>query len=176
MTTREPSQPNGTEPDPTEPDPTEESRWRPLRLLLEAMDRDIASLYDERGVAGVRPRYVMPLVRLARRGPMSIRQLADSVDVTHSAMSQTVAAMRRDGLVRSVAGRADARTREVAVTRKGRALVPFMEAEWRATEAALAGLEREIPYPLTKVVRDVEQALSRRSFHDRVAEVLERDR
>ena len=89
-------------------------------------------------------------------------------------MSQTVAAMRRDGLVRSVAGSGDARTRSVALTRKGRALVPFMQAEWWATEAALADLEAEIPYPLSQVVRDVEQALARRSFHDRIAEILDR--
>jgi DNA-binding MarR family transcriptional regulator len=168
----DPVEPDPVEPDPAEPDPTEHSRWRPLRLLLGAMDLDIASLYDERSVA-VRPRYVMPLVRLSHQGPMTIRQLADSVSVTHSAMSQTVAAMRRDGLVRSVAGRGDARTREVAATRKGRALVPFMEAEWRATEAALAELEEEIPYPLSQVVRDVEEALARRSFHDRIAAILE---
>jgi DNA-binding MarR family transcriptional regulator len=172
VTSRGPVQSHPTEP---EPDPTEESRWRPLRLLLERMDREIARLYDERGAVGVRPRYVMPLVRLSRRGPMTIRQLADSVDVTHSAMSQTVASMRRDGLVRSVPGRGDGRTREVALTRKGRSLVPFMEAEWRATEAALVELEEELPYPLSQVVRDVEQALARRPFHDRIAEILERE-
>lgn len=34
------------------PDPTEEEgRWRPLRLLLDAMDDDIARFYDERGAA-----------------------------------------------------------------------------------------------------------------------------
>jgi DNA-binding MarR family transcriptional regulator len=105
---------------------------------------------------------------------MTIRQLADSVGVTHSAMSQTVAAMRREGLVRTVAGGGDARTREVTPTRKGRALVPLMEAEWRATEQALAGLEAELPYPMSQVVRDVEAALERRSFHDRIAEGLDR--
>ena len=73
----DPTGPDPTEPDPTGPDPTEHSRWRPLRLLLEAMDRDIAGLYDERSVAGVRPRYVMPLVRLSHRAPMTIRKLAD---------------------------------------------------------------------------------------------------
>lgn len=159
---------------PTPADPTEQSLWRPLHLLLAAMDRDIARVYDERGVTGLRPsRYVVPLVRLTRRGPMSIRQLADSVGVTHSAMSQTVAAMRREGLVRTVAGGADARTREVTPTKKGRALVPLMEAEWRATEAALAELEAELAYPVSQVVRDVEAALGRRSFHDRIAAILE---
>ncbi len=153
------------------PDPTEQSRWRPLRVLLAAMDDDIARLYAERDVTGVRPRYAMPLIRLARRGAMTIQELAASLDVTHSAMSQTVSALRREGLVRSTPG-ADARTREVALTGRGRQIVPFLEAEWRATERAVAGLEAEIPYALSQVVRDLEAALARRSFHDRIVEQL----
>lgn len=154
------------------PDPTEQSRWRPLRLLLAAMDREIGRLYEERGLDAVRPRFVMPMIRLGRSGPMTIRRLADELDVTHSAMSQTVSALRRDGLVRTVTG-SDARTREVELTAKARELVPFLEAEWRATERAVAELEDEIPYALSQVVRDIEAALERRSFHDRIAAMLE---
>lgn len=153
------------------PDPTEYTHWRSLRVLLDAMDDDIAKLYDERGVTGVRPRFTMPLIRLGRRGPMTIRQLAESLEVTQSAMSQTVAALRRDGMVSSEPGR-DARTREVALTERARAIVPFLEAEWLATEESVAELEAEIPYPLTQVVRDLEAALARRSFHDRIARRL----
>jgi DNA-binding MarR family transcriptional regulator len=151
------------------PDPSEQSRWRPLRQLLDAMDADIARLYTERGIAGVRPRFVGPLIRLGRRGPMTIRQLADSLDVTHSATSQTVAALQRDGLVTTTAG-ADARTREVALTERARDLLPFLEAEWRATEQVVAELEAEIPYALSQVVQDLQAALARRSFHDRIAD------
>lgn len=153
-------------------DPTEHSRWRPLRQLLQAMDDDIARLYDERGVSGIRPRYAMPLIRLGRRGPMTIRDLAEALDVTHSATSQTVAALRREGFVRTRPG-ADARTREVALTARGRALLPFLEAEWRATERAVADLDAEIPYPLSQVVRDLEAALTRRPFRDRIAARLD---
>lgn len=151
------------------PDPTEQGRWRPLFRLLNAMDADIARLYTDRGVTGVRPRFVGPLIRLGHRGGMTIRQLAESLEVTHSAMSQTVAALQRDGLVASSVG-ADARTREVALTDRARELLPLLEAEWRATEEAVAELDAEIPYALTEVVRDIEAALARRSFHDRIAD------
>ena len=33
-------------------------------------------------------------------------------------------------------------------------------------------IEAEIPYPLTQVTRDIEAALQRKSFHDRIAEKL----
>jgi DNA-binding MarR family transcriptional regulator len=152
---------------PVSTDPTEESLWRPLRDLLDLMDDDIARLYAERGVKGVRPRFSKALIKLAHRGPLSIKQLAQAVEVTHSAMSQTVTALRREGLVHVRAGE-DARTRTVELTEQGRAVVPFLEAEWRATEASVAELEAEVPYPLTAVVRDLRAALARRSFHDRI--------
>jgi DNA-binding MarR family transcriptional regulator len=153
------------------PDPSEQGQWRPLRQLLDAMDADIARLYTERGITGVRPRFVGPLIRLGRRGGMTIRQLTESLDVTHSAMSQTVAALQRAGLVTTAPG-ADARTREVVLTERARALLPFLEAEWWATEQVVAELEAEIPYALSQVVRDIEAALARRSFHDRIADKL----
>ncbi len=136
------------------------------------MDDDIASLYAERGVEGVRPRFTMPLIRLGRRGPMTIRELAAAFDVTHSAMSQTVSALRREGLVRTSPG-ADARTREVVLTARARKLLPFLEAEWRATERAVAELDQEIPYALSQVVADLAAALERRAFRDRIAEHLD---
>lgn len=155
----------------TSTDPTLSSALRPLKLLLNDMDDDIGRLYTERGIAGVRPRFSMTLIRLHHLGPLTIRQLAAEVEVTHSAMSQTIAAMRREGLVDSSPG-ADARTKTVILTDKGRAVVPFLEAEWRATESAYTAMEAELPYALTQVVRDMAAALARRSFHDRIVDHL----
>src|SRR5262249_22924974 len=58
----------------TAPDPTEHSRWRPLRLLQTAMDADIARIYAEAQIGGLKPSYVMELLRLRARGPMTITE------------------------------------------------------------------------------------------------------
>jgi DNA-binding MarR family transcriptional regulator len=156
-------------------DPTEQGGpWRPLRLLLAAMDADIARIYAEARIAGLTPSMVMELLRLHARGPMTITELAESVQRTHSATSQKVAAMRAAGLVRTTTG-ADARTKKIILTAKARRIAGQLAAEWRATEAALAGLEAEIPYPVSRVVTDIEAALRRKSFHDRIAEHLSAD-
>jgi DNA-binding MarR family transcriptional regulator len=147
------------------------SRWRPFRLLQEAMDRDVASLYDEAGIAGLRTRFVGPLIQLSRHEPMTIQELATSVEVTHSAMSQTAAAMRDAGLIDS-AESTDGRTRRVQLSDRGRELLPFLEAEWRATEATVRELEEEIPYPLSQVVQDIHAALATRSFRQRLNDNL----
>jgi DNA-binding MarR family transcriptional regulator len=156
------------------PDPTERSRWRPLRLLQAAMDADIARVYTEAKVEGLKPSWVMELIRLHVRGPMTITELAESVLLTHSAVSQKVAAMRAAGLVRTTVG-LDARSRKVTLTARASRLVGRLSAEWRATEAAIADLEEEIPYPLSRVVTDIEEALGRKSFHGRIAEKLAAD-
>lgn len=155
-------------------DPTEQSLWRPLRLLQEAMDADIARIYAESSVGGLKPSFVMELLRLNARGPMTITELAESVQRTHSAISQKVAAMRSAGLVRTTAG-SDARTKKVTLTAKARRITGQLAAEWRATEAAVAEIEAEIPYPLSRVVTDIEQARRRKSFHDRIIDRLAAD-
>jgi DNA-binding MarR family transcriptional regulator len=155
-------------------DPTEASRWRPLRLLLAEMDDDIGRVYAGAGLPGVKPSWVMELIRLHTQGPMTITELAESVQRTHSAISQKVAAMRAAGLVRTSTG-PDARSKKVALTAKARRVVDRLSAEWRATEAAVAELEDEIPYPLSRVVTDLREALQRKSFHDRIAEKLAED-
>jgi DNA-binding MarR family transcriptional regulator len=155
-------------------DPTEHSRWRQLRLLQAEMDADIARLYAEAGIAGLKPSFVMELLRLHARGPLTIAQLATSVQRTHSAESQKVAAMRRAGLVRTTSG-PDARSKHVVLTAKAKALVGLLAAEWRATEAAVAELEDELPYPLSRVSADLAAALERRNFHDRIAARLAED-
>ena len=68
-----------------------------------------------------------------------------------------------------------ARSKRVALTAKAGRIVGRLAAEWQATEAAIAEIEAEIPYPLSRVVTDIEEALQRKSFHDRIAEKLTGD-
>jgi DNA-binding MarR family transcriptional regulator len=158
----------------TQVDPSEQSLWRPLRVLLDAMDAEIGRLYAEADIKGLKPSYVLELLRLHTRGPMTITELAESVERTHSAMSQKVAGMRAAGLVRTSPG-ADARSKTVRLTAKSTRIVGQLAAEWRATEAAIAEIEAEIPYPLSQIVTDVTAALEQKSLHDRIADKLAAD-
>jgi len=155
-------------------DPSDTSLWRPLHALVASVDASISQVYADAAIKGVKPTWVRELLRLYRTGPMTITELAEAVDRTHSALSQKVAAMKAAGLVRTTPG-ADARTKHVDLTPKARHLAPRLAAEWRATEATLAELEAEIPYPISRAVTDIEHALARKSFHDRITERLRED-
>ena len=63
----------------------------------------------------------------------------------------------------------------MALTPKAERIAGKLAAEWRATEASVAELEAEIPYPLSRVADDIAAALARESFHDRIAGKLAQD-
>ncbi|MEU3933050.1 MarR family transcriptional regulator [Streptomyces sp. NPDC029044] len=140
-----------------------------LRHVLELLDGDVAAFCEEQGMAGYRPRF-SPVVRaLVAHGPLSVRDLAEAIGVTHSAASQTAAQMARAGLVVHTPDPLDARRRLVGLTAEARSLLPRIEAEWEATAAAMAELDAELSMPLGELLAEVAQAVGRRPFRERVA-------
>jgi DNA-binding MarR family transcriptional regulator len=138
-----------------------------LRHLLELLDGDVASVYADLGLPGFRPRFT-PVIRvIADSGPVPIRELARMVGVTHSAASQTVAEMVKDGLVVTTPGE-DARERVVRLTPKAEGLLPVLAAEWEATVKAAAALEAELSVPLSRVIDEALAALRRRPMRRRI--------
>ena len=152
--------------------PTYERYWRPLGVLQQEMEETIARQYAELDVAEVRPRFTYPLIRLSHTGSLTIRALAERLDITYSAASQTVAALRAEGLVDTTFG-PDARTRVVGLTRKGRHLVPLLAAEWQPIDEAAAELDAELPFGLDDYVAVVRERLAKRSFTDRITARLD---
>jgi DNA-binding MarR family transcriptional regulator len=138
-----------------------------LRHLLDLLDGDLTVAYRESGLSMYRPRYT-PIVRaLLALGPAPITALAARAGVTHSAVSQTVAEMRRRKLVTAARGN-DARERTIALAPAGERLLPALEAQWRATNRAVELLDRELTAPLSTVVDEAIAALERRPFRERV--------
>jgi DNA-binding MarR family transcriptional regulator len=139
-----------------------------LRHLIDRLDADVAGSYVRCGHPEFAPRF-SPVLRVLRaEGPSAIRRLADAIGVTHSAISQTVAAMRGQGLIELRPG-SDGRQRIVHLTDAARALLPLVDAEWAATTAAVADLDAELPVPLARMVAALTAALDRRPFADRIA-------
>jgi DNA-binding MarR family transcriptional regulator len=140
-----------------------------MRHVLELLDGDVARVYADLGVPDYRPRYSPVIRALVVLGPLSIRDLAGAVGVTHSAASQTAAQMTRHGLITLERG-ADARQRIARLTARAQALLPVIEAEWAATDAAAAELEAELPAALTEVLREAERAVLSRPMRSRIAD------
>jgi DNA-binding MarR family transcriptional regulator len=138
-----------------------------LRALFEQMDADVGRALADLGLDGYRPRF-SPLVRVLVDGPASVRQLAAATGVTHSAASQTVAAMVKAGWATQRVG-TDARERIVELTDATRAALPAIRAEWEVTTGAMAALDAELPYAVSRFVGDLRAALERVPFRARMA-------
>jgi DNA-binding MarR family transcriptional regulator len=146
-----------------------------LRQVLDLLDGAVAQVYSDLGMPGFRPRYTPILRALAADGPQSIGDLAKATSVTHSAASQTVAQLAREGLVELEAGR-DARQRIVRLTAAARSLLPALDAEWAATSAAAKELEDELPFSLSELLTATMTALASRPFRERLASHLAKAR
>lgn len=139
-----------------------------MRSLIDLLDGEVEAAYAEAGLAW-RPRYT-PVLRVLRRlGPASIKIIAREVGVSHSAASQTVSQMAREGLVALTPG-ADARERIVVLTPATEAMIPDLERQQAATNAAAVELDAELSAPLTEVLREAIYALHRRPFGARIAD------
>jgi DNA-binding MarR family transcriptional regulator len=137
-----------------------------LRTLLDQLDGAVEEAYTRSGL-DYRPRFT-PIVRaLIQFGPASISDLAGHIGLTHSAVSQTVVQMKKQGLVRLRSGK-DARERIAILTAKAKALVPVLKRHWAATEAAALELDQDLARPLTDVVLEALAALDRKPFLKRI--------
>jgi DNA-binding MarR family transcriptional regulator len=140
-----------------------------LRVLLEEMDADVGLALSDLGLRDYRTRYSVVVRLLAADGPSSIGHIATALGVTHSGASQTVAEMERRGLLELRPG-TDARQRLVRLTAKTKRLLPAINAEWDATDAASAALDAELPYSISTLIDDLAAALERRRFRVRIAD------
>ena len=138
-----------------------------LRNLSETLDRAVEAAYRDAGLS-YRPRYT-PIYRALLSGPASIRGLSRQTGVSHSAVSQTVAQMRRDGLVALRPG-ADARERIVELSPAALALRTRLERHWDVTEAATLSLERDTGAPISELIERALAALEDRSMGERIAD------
>ena len=148
--------------------------WRHFLSLRDRMEHGITEAYAELGIENINPRFTRAVMFLAD-GPLTIRELAERAQVTHSAMSQSVAAMRKAGLVTTEIGE-DARARVISLTERGREVAPLLWDEWYATEAVVTEVERETGMSLDAWVEAMDRALDRRSFSSRLRDRLHEQR
>lgn len=138
-----------------------------LRRLIELLDGDVEERYLALGL-NYRPRFT-PVVRaLEALGPSSIRSISQWSGLSHSAASQTVAQMVRDGLLRLRDGR-DGRERIAEPTPTLVDMTPVLHTQWEATARAADQLDIELSASLSGVVGEAILALQRRPFGDRIS-------
>lgn len=105
---------------------------------LRRASRALTQLYDDlMAPSGLRITQFSLLRTLAVRGPMRMSGLAAAALLDRTALSRTLDPLQVQGLVRIAAG-ADARTREVSLTRAGAAALARATPHWERAQACVA--------------------------------------
>ncbi|HYE45644.1 MAG TPA: MarR family transcriptional regulator [Caulobacter sp.] len=141
-----------------------------LRRMSDRVDRDANRVYARLGVS-FEQRWMGVLDLLARQGPMSVKDLADSLKISHPSVSQTRASLLAAGLVAERPDPADGRRRTLHLSAEGRVLVETLAPIWAALDQVGRTLDAEAG-GVVPVLMGLEAALNRRSILDRVADAL----
>lgn len=138
-----------------------------LRHLIELLDGAVQQAYADAGL-DYRPRYTPVMRVLAQQQSATIGQLAELAGITQPAVTQTVALMKKEGLLLVAASGEDGRQRVVRLSRQGEALMPRLQACWQATKRAADSLDTELEFPLSECLAQAIAVLGQRSFGDRI--------
>ncbi|MBJ7309531.1 MarR family winged helix-turn-helix transcriptional regulator [Rugamonas sp. CCM 8940] len=138
-----------------------------LRHLIELLDGAVQQAYVDAGL-DYRPRYTPVMQILARQQSATIGQLAELAGITQPAATQTVALMKKEGLLLVLAGGDDGRQRVVRLSPQGEAMLPRLQACWQATRRAADRLDVEMEFPLSACLAQAIAVLEQRSFGERI--------
>ena len=143
-----------------------------LRLLHEAL-MDLMGIFNEprrdeamiedAGIALDRALFPL-LVRIERRGPIGVVELAALSGRDHTTVSRQIARLEELGLVLRRAGTADRRMRQAAVTKKGLAMTRAIDkARERSAGPILARWSQADRQSLIRLVRKLVDDVQERS-------------
>lgn len=143
-----------------------------LRRLSAAIDADAARIYAGIGLK-FEQRWFGVINQLSLNGPMAVSELAAALGISHASVSETRQSLEKAGLVLSEPDPRDSRRRILALSRSGEALVDRLRPLWRAFDEAARDLDAEAG-EVTQALSRLEQALARRSLHERIAGLIDR--
>ena len=141
-----------------------------LRRLSESIDEDAGRIYVDLGV-DFQQRWVGILEQLHERGAQPVGELAASLGIRHSSVSQTRRSLEEAGLVESQVDPQDGRSRLLRLSGSGKELVRRLQPLWKILNATSLELDAEADHVIAALDR-LDRALERLSLYDRVRQKL----
>ena len=141
-----------------------------LRRLSESIDEDAGRIYVDLGI-DFQQRWVGILEQLHERGAQPVGELAASLGIRHSSVSQTRRSLEEAGLVESQVDPRDGRSRLLRLSASGKELVRRLQPLWKILNATSLELDAEADHVIAALDR-LDRALERLPLYDRVRQKL----
>ncbi len=144
-----------------------------LRRLSEYFLMEVNKVYEQQGIP-FDATWFPVFYLLSKQQPMPLIDIAEAVEVSHSAVSQLVTSLRKKGLVNTAPCPDDGRRQLVMLTRKGEELLQQVQPVWEAItgameEVAAANKQSRL---LLEGIAQVEQAVQQTPLSTRISALL----
>lgn len=113
-----------------------------LKRLSETYINDVNSIYKKHRIPFDASWFPVFYI-LSQKKEVSIREISNELNISHSAASQLVSGLQEKGLIRSAVSKIDARHKVVKFTAKGEKLLQRIEPVWNALQKAMEELTGE---------------------------------
>jgi DNA-binding MarR family transcriptional regulator/GNAT superfamily N-acetyltransferase len=142
-----------------------------LKRLTIRMNKDVSRVYRELGI-DFEARWFPVAYLLRRQSPLSITEIADALNYTHTAVKNFANEMIRKELLRATRDRADRRRRILELTARGRQVVDQLAPLWREIRAVACELVDSSEPNLMDAIESVERQLDQEEVYPRIRERL----
>jgi DNA-binding MarR family transcriptional regulator len=107
---------------------------------------------------------------LSQKKEISIKEIADELKVSHSAISQLTSSLQEKGLIKSVVSKKDARHKAITFTAKGEKLLQKIKPVWNALEKAMNELVEDAASSkkILKALTAIETGLQHKDLFERI--------
>ena len=134
--------------------------------------RDGAKIYKESGI-DFEPRWFPVYYSLSRESPSGVTEIANSLGVSHAAVSQVVRELLKKGLLVAIKDELDGRRKLLSLSDKGTNLLPKMQELWNDIAVAIHQVINQHQNNVIDSIREVERSFAETSLHDRVIGVMQ---
>ena len=138
-----------------------------LRKLSDTVTENASKIYHLYGV-DLEPRWFPVFYTLSHHESMGITEIADIIGQTHASVSQVIKQMKKKELVKEVKDRKDGRRNTVALTNRGKEIIPKISDQYVDVGAATEDLLSEMQYDMWKAMEEMEYLLGQKSLYERV--------
>ena len=107
---------------------------------------------------------------LSHKKEISIKEISDELNVSHSAISQLVSSLQQKGLIKSVTSKKDARHKAITFTAKGEKLLQKIKPVWNALQKAMEELtdQKADSKKILAALTGIEEGIQQTNLFERI--------
>jgi DNA-binding MarR family transcriptional regulator len=144
-----------------------------LRRLSEYFLMEVNKVYEQAGIpfdASWFPVFYL----LSKQQPVPMIDIAEQLEISHSAVSQMVTNLKKKGLLKTTPCKEDGRRQLVAFSKKGEELLQQIQPVWEAITSTMEALvtENKQSQQILAAIAQIEQAVQQKPLSERIRQQL----